>query len=140
MYIPCEASSWTLLHQNRKLSSRISLQNQLFCLCRLPAVIVCVFILSIWLWMFRICRFKIKAFLSYLIHHDLKKKHSWLGWLLWDLCHKWPRICSTYVNTSRFFPHSWHINGFVTRLTRRVPLVEHLSSPPVFSGFVLRDL
>ena len=40
MYIPCEASSWTLLHQNRKLSSRISLQNQLFCLCRLPAVIV----------------------------------------------------------------------------------------------------
>ena len=38
MYIPCEASSWTLLHQNRKLSSRISLQNQLFSLCRLPAV------------------------------------------------------------------------------------------------------
>jgi hypothetical protein len=34
MYIqvPCEASSWTLLHQNRKLSSQISLQNQLFCL------------------------------------------------------------------------------------------------------------
>jgi hypothetical protein len=27
-----EASSWTLLHQNRKLSSRISLQNQLFLL------------------------------------------------------------------------------------------------------------
>ena len=40
MYIPCEASSWTLLHQNRKLSSRISLQNRLFCLCRLPAVIL----------------------------------------------------------------------------------------------------
>jgi hypothetical protein len=39
MYIPCEASSWTLLHQNRKLSSRISLQNQLFCLYRLPAVL-----------------------------------------------------------------------------------------------------
>jgi hypothetical protein len=38
MYIPCEASSWTLLHQNRKLSSRIALQNQLFCLCRLLAV------------------------------------------------------------------------------------------------------
>jgi len=38
MYILCEASSWTPLHQNRKLSSRISLQNQLFCLCRLPAV------------------------------------------------------------------------------------------------------
>ena len=40
MYIPCEASSWTLLHQKRKLSSRISLQNQLFCLCRLPAVLL----------------------------------------------------------------------------------------------------
>ena len=43
---------------------------------------------------------------------------------------------------SIFFPHSPLIIGFVTRLTRRVPLVEqelltlpeHLSSPPVFSG------
>ena len=48
------------------------------------------------------------------------------------LCHKWPRS----------FPHSRLITGFVTRLTRRVSLVEqelltlpeHLSSPPVFSG------
>jgi hypothetical protein len=46
------------------------------------------------------------------------------------------------VNTSRSFPHSRLITGFVTRLTRRVPLVEqelptlpeHMSSPPVFSG------
>ena len=46
------------------------------------------------------------------------------------------------VNTSRSFPHSWLITGFVTRLTRRVSLVEqelpslqeHLSSPPVVSG------
>ena len=46
------------------------------------------------------------------------------------------------VNTSRSFPHSRHITGFVIRLTRRVPLVEqelptlpeHMSSPPVFSG------
>jgi len=45
------------------------------------------------------------------------------------------------VNTSRSFPHSRLITEFVTRLTRRVPLVEqkllthpeHLSSPPVFS-------
>jgi hypothetical protein len=59
----------------------------------------------------------------------------WLGWPLW-----W-NICVTY-NTSRSFPHSWFISGFVTRLTRRVPLVEqelltlpeYLSSPPVFSG------
>ena len=46
------------------------------------------------------------------------------------------------VNTSRFFPHSRLITGFVTRLTRRVPQVEqelvtlseHLSSPSVFTG------
>jgi hypothetical protein len=46
------------------------------------------------------------------------------------------------VNVSQFFPHSWLITGFVTRLTRRVQLVEqelipvrnHMSSPPVFSG------
>jgi hypothetical protein len=45
------------------------------------------------------------------------------------------------VNTSRSFLHSRLITGFVTRITRRVPLVEqelltfpgHLSSPPVFS-------
>ena len=49
------------------------------------------------------------------------------------------------VSTSRFFPHSWLITGFVTRITRRVPLVEqelltlpeHLSSLPVLVGFVL---
>ena len=48
------------------------------------------------------------------------------------------------VTTSRFFPHSWLITRFVTRLTQRVPLVEqelltlpeHLSSPPVFSGVI----
>ena len=46
------------------------------------------------------------------------------------------------VNTSRSFPHSRLITGFVTRLTRRVlleerellTLPEHLSSPPVFTG------
>ena len=44
-------------------------------------------------------------------------------------------------NTSRSFPHSWLITGFVNRLTRRVSLVEqelltlpeHPSSPPGFS-------
>ena len=53
------------------------------------------------------------------------------------------------VNTSRSFPHSWLITGFVTRLTWRVPLVkqelitlpDHLSSPPVVSGIrVIRSL
>jgi hypothetical protein len=49
------------------------------------------------------------------------------------------------INISRSFPHSRLINGFVTRLTRRMPLIEqdlltlpeHLSSPV---GFVLLDL
>jgi hypothetical protein len=53
------------------------------------------------------------------------------------------------VNTSQSFPHSWIITGFVSRLTRQVPLVEqdlltlleHLSLPPVFSGVcVIRSL
>jgi hypothetical protein len=45
------------------------------------------------------------------------------------------------VNTSRSFPHSWLITGFVPRVTLQVSQVEqelptlpeHLSSPPVFS-------
>jgi hypothetical protein len=43
------------------------------------------------------------------------------------------------------FPRSWLITAFVTRLTRRVPLMEqelltlpeHRSSPPVFSGVLV---
>jgi hypothetical protein len=46
------------------------------------------------------------------------------------------------VNTSRSFPHSRLITGFITRLTRRVSLVEqelltfpeHLNSASVFAG------
>jgi len=46
------------------------------------------------------------------------------------------------VNSSRSFPHSWLIIGFLTRLTRRMPLVEQelftlqklLSSPSVSCG------
>ena len=67
----------------------------------------------------------------------------WLGWPLWNICvtndHGYVPLV---VNTSRSFPHSWLITGFVTRSTRRVVLVgqellillEHLSSSPVFSG------
>jgi hypothetical protein len=55
------------------------------------------------------------------------------------LCHKYAPLV---VSTSRSFPRSWLITGFVTRLTRRMSLVEkelltlleHMSSPPVFSG------
>jgi hypothetical protein len=81
----------------------------------------------------------------------LVKLKSWLrrfygrhlGWPLWNICvtndHGYVPLV---VNTSRSFPRSWLITGFVTRLTWRVSLVEqelptlpvHLSSPPVFSG------
>jgi hypothetical protein len=47
----------------------------------------------------------------------------WLSWPLWNICitndHEYIPLV---VNTSRAFPHSWLITGFVTRLTRRVPL------------------
>jgi hypothetical protein len=67
----------------------------------------------------------------------------WLGWPLWNICVTHDhRYVPLVVNISRSFPHSRLITGFVTRLTRRVPLVEqelltlveHLSSPPLFSG------
>jgi len=58
------------------------------------------------------------------------------------LCHLIHGYVSLVVSTSRSFPHSWLITGFITRLTRRVPLVEqelltlpdHPSSSPVFNG------
>jgi hypothetical protein len=66
-----------------------------------------------------------------------------LGWPLRNIC-----VTNDYgyvplvVSTSQSFPRSWLITGFVTRLTRRVSLVEqelltlpdHLGSPSVFSG------
>jgi hypothetical protein len=72
----------------------------------------------------------------------------WLGWPLWNICvtndHGYVPLV---VNTSRSFPHSRLITGFVTRLIRWVPLVEkelltlpeHLSSPRLLVGFALID-
>jgi hypothetical protein len=71
--------------------------------------------------------------------------------LLWEIhSHKTNQRQFIYTTEQKFlvvtkdqnFPHSWLITGFVTRLIRRVPLVEqklltlpeHMSSPPVFSG------
>ena len=53
------------------------------------------------------------------------------------LCYKWPFV----IITSRSFPRSWLITGFVTTLARQVSLVEqqsptlpeHLNLPPDFS-------
>ena len=77
-------------------------------------------------------------------------QHSNLFWLLWNICVTNDHVyVPLVVNTSRSFPHSWLITMFVTRVTRRAPLVEqerltlpqHLNSPPVFSGvYVTRSL
>jgi hypothetical protein len=62
----------------------------------------------------------------------------WLGWPLWNICatndHGYVPLV---VNTSRSFPHSRLITGFVTRLTRRVSLVEQelLTLPEFTPGF-----
>jgi hypothetical protein len=67
-----------------------------------------------------------------------------IGWPLWNVCvtndHGYVLLV---VSTSRSFPRSWFITGFVTRLTRRVPLVdrellirpEQMRSPPGFSSY-----
>jgi hypothetical protein len=66
-----------------------------------------------------------------------------LGWPLWNICVtnvQW--YVPLEVSTSRSFPYSWLITWFVTRITRRVLLLdqelitlpEHLSSTPVYSG------
>jgi hypothetical protein len=64
-------------------------------------------------------------------------------WPLWNICvtndHRYVLLV---VSTSRSFPHSRLITGFVAKLTRWAPQVEqelltlpkHMSSIPVFSG------
>ena len=74
--------------------------------------------------------FRVKLTHTYTYTHTHTHTHT--------LCHKWTWICST----SRFFPHSWLITGFVTGETLRMLLVEQElptlqeqpSSPLVFSG------
>jgi hypothetical protein len=47
----------------------------------------------------------------YICHHDLV------------MCHKWPWICFACCNHNPILS-SWLVTGFVTRVTRRVTLVE----------------
>ena len=72
-------------------------------------------------------------------HHDLVDRYRiYVSQMTTDTKMYVPLV----INTSRSFPHSPLITGFVTRLARWLPLVEqelltlpeHLSSPPVFSG------
>ena len=76
------------------------------------------------------------AYIATLRHHDLIHRYG-ISVSQMTMVMYVPLV----VNTSRSFPHSWLITGFVTRLTRRVPLVEQElltlseqpSSAPVFS-------
>ena len=87
-----------------------------------------------------------QGFCSVKLKSSLRK----LGWPFWNICVTNDLgYVPLVANASRSFPHAWLITGFVTRLTRRVLLVEqellilpeHLSSPAVFSGFrVTRSL
>ena len=69
---------------------------------------------------------------------------QYLGWRFWNICVTNYHGYVPLVYTPLSFPHSRLITSFVTRLTRRVPLVEqelptlpeHLSSLPVLEGFV----
>jgi hypothetical protein len=79
----------------------------------------------------------------------VKLKSWWLGWPLWNICvtndHGYVPLVES---TSRSLPHSWLITGFVTRLARRVSLVEQELLPfrstwvhlQFLVGFVLFDL
>ena len=88
-------------------------------------------------------RTKGSSWLSWSHHLESFRSLPWLGWPLW---HIWVTNDHGYVPfvvyTSRSFPHSWLITGFITRPTGQVSLVEqelftlpeHLSSLPNFSG------
>ena len=56
------------------------------------------------------------------------------------LCHKWHKYVPLVVITIRSFPHSWLITRIVTRVTQRVPHVEHelLTLPEHMSFSVVR--
>jgi hypothetical protein len=83
------------------------------------------------------------SYFSAFITSKVLRWPPWLGWPLWNICvindHGYVTLV---VNTFWSFLHSWPITGFVTRLIRRVPLVEqelltlpnHRRSPLDFSG------
>ena len=64
------------------------------------------------------------ALISFFKRKNLRSP-PWLGWPLWNICVTNDHGYVPFViSTSRSSPHSRLVTGFVTRLTRRVPLVE----------------
>jgi len=94
-------------------------------------------------WFPRICSKQGSTHIEVIISTVLRLP-PWLGWPLRNICvtndHGYVPFV---VSTSRSFPRSWLITGFVTILTRRVSLVEEelLTLPEhLGSRFVLLDL
>ena len=125
--------------------------NMLFIYCLFVwMVCVSVYLLDLFfsVWFPRICSKQGSTHFEF-ITSTILRSPPWLGWPLRNICvtnvHGYVPLV---VSTSRSFPRSWLITGFVTRLTRRVSLVEHelftlpahLGSPPVLVGFVMLDL
>jgi hypothetical protein len=83
-----------------------------------------------------------RVLIGSVITSNVLRSSPWLGWLLWNICGTDDHGYVPLVSTFQSFPHSWLITDFVTRLTRRVSVVEqelltlpdHLSSSPVFGG------
>jgi hypothetical protein len=129
------------------------------CICRVQPIIrllinmLCIYCLFAWfvcvsiylldlffsIWFPRICSKQGSIYFE-VITSTILRSPPWLGRPLRNICvtndHGYvPLVVSIF----RSFPHSWLITGFVTRLTRRVSLVEQeLLTLPV--GFVLLDL
>jgi len=87
--------------------------------------------------------FLCKALLYFIFASKSLRSPLCYGWPLWNICvTNHHGDVPIVTNTSRSFPYSRLITGFVTRLTRRVPLVEqellilpeHPSSPSILSG------
>ena len=113
-------------------------------------VCVSVYLLDLFfsVWFPRICSKQGSTHFE-VITSKILRSPPWLGWPLRNSCvpndHEYVPLV---VSTSRSFPRSWLITGYVTRLTRRVSLVEqelltlprHLGSPPVSGVRVTRSL
>ena len=78
-----------------------------------------------------IYQFELYKVFSYVVCKNISDS-PWLGWPLCNVCvtndHGYVPLV---VNTSRSFPRSWLITGFVTRLTpvELLSLPEHLGTP-----------
>ena len=116
------------------------------------------FLLYFFLWPFCCLFFDILILIIPLVSSNFSS-YSWFRSPFSSLCHSNSEAQSyisyivvvsfaTILWQMRTFPHSRLIIGFVTRLTRRVPimeqelstLLEHPSSPSHFVGFVLLNL